>query len=282
MSGEESLYAVLGVDRGASTDQIRNAFKEKALINHPDRGGDPVLWSFLQQAYDTLSDPQRRSMYDSTKKVQGGSAEKQFAQGFVDSADGGRKAGMNISKQMEESRAAGKDAALAQTGYNMGHGAGFEAWLRNQKGLGKHGFYTAEDLLRQKKGGIEATDATATPLPPLSTTAISFDRHGSPEEVLYLDKSRPLPDRLSHGEVLVHMLAASISDEDLLRIQTSLSILNDFAPFNRTNNKWEEIPLPAVAGVEGVGVVLATAKNVPSLKSSALEVKDWVIAMPDA
>ena len=33
--------------------------------------------------------------------------------------------------------------------------------------------------------------------------------------------------------------------------------------------------LPAVAGVEGVGVVLATAQNVPMLKDYALEVKDW-------
>ena len=34
--------------------------------------------------------------------------------------------------------------------------------------------------------------------------------------------------------------------------------------------------LPATAGVEGIGVVIATAKNVPTLKDGALEVKDWV------
>ena len=50
-----------------------------------------------------------------------------------------------------------------------------------------------------------------------------------------------------------------MNDEDLLRVQTSLAVLNDFAPFNRTANKWEEEVLPAVVGVEGVGVVLATA-----------------------
>ena len=59
-------------------------------------------------------------------------------------------------------------------------------------------------------------------------------------------------------------------------------MLNDFAPFNRTNNKWEEVTLPATAGVEGIGVVIATAKNVPTLKDGALEVKDWVIARPEA
>ena len=46
------------------------------------------------------------------------------------------------------------------------------------------------------------------------------------------------------------MLAACVNDEDLLRVQTPLTILNDFPPFNRVNKKWEQIPLPAVAGVE--------------------------------
>jgi trans-2-enoyl-CoA reductase len=42
------------------------------------------------------------------------------------------------------------------------------------------------------------------------------------------------------------------------------------------------VSLPATAGVEGIGVVIATAKNVPTLKDAALEVKDWVIARPEA
>lgn len=46
------------------------------------------------------------------------------------------------------------------------------------------------------------------------------------------------------------MLAACVNDEDLLRVQTPLTILNDFPPFNRVNKKWEQIPLPGVAGVE--------------------------------
>jgi trans-2-enoyl-CoA reductase len=78
------------------------------------------------------------------------------------------------------------------------------------------------------------------------------------------------------------MLAACINDDDLVRVQSPLSVLNDYPPFNRTGNKWEALGLPAVAGGEGVGVVLATAKNVPYLDRGALEVKDWVIALPEA
>jgi len=269
-------YALLGVSKTATADEIRNAYKEKAMLNHPDRGGDATRWGFLQKAYDTLSDPQRRKAYDSSK-LREGSAESQYAQGFADAdPKTGKPAKMDIGKQMEQT------GALAQGGYNMTHSAGFEAWMRNQKGLGKTGFYTAEDLLRSKRGGIEATDADSTYLPPLSTTAVCYDKHGPPADVLYVDKSYALPEKLSHGEVLVHMLAASVNDEDLLRVQTSLAVLNDFAPFNRTNNKWEADELPAVVGCEGVGVVLATAQNVPELKEGALEVKDWVIALPDA
>jgi trans-2-enoyl-CoA reductase len=271
-------YALIGVPKTASTAQIRDAYKEKAMMNHPDRGGDVAMWGQLQKAYDILSDPARRAEYDSKGSVRDGSSEKKFAEGFVGTGAGGKK--MSIVNQLDESR--DKDGSLAQAGYNMSHSSGFDAWMRNQKGLGKTGFYTAEDLLRSKRGGIEATDADSTPLPPLSTTAVCYDKHGPPEDVLYVDKARQLPDKLAHGEVLVHMLAACVNDEDLLRVQTSLSVLNDFAPFNRLNNKWEEEEMPAQCGVEGVGVVLATAQNVPGQTNYALEVKDWVIATPDA
>jgi len=45
-------------------------------------------------------------------------------------------------------------------------------------------------------GVIESTGSTATPLPPLSATAVRFDRHGPPEEVLRVDPGFKLPDTL--------------------------------------------------------------------------------------
>jgi len=286
------------------------------MKHHPDRGGDVATWESLQKAYDTLSDLQRRAVYDRTERDAEGGAEKQFTQKFgegaFDLADGasrGRKGGMNIFKQMEEVKKdeerlkKSRQTAVIETGLEMSHTAGFEAWLRNQQGMGKHGAFTAEDLLREAKingieNGIEATETMNTPLPPLTATAVRFDSHGPPEEVLKVDSAYPLPDELQHGEVLVYMLAACVNEDDLLRVQTPLTILNNFPPFNRTAKKWEEITLPAVAGVEGVGIVVATAKDVPSTgdedenpynklpgmkpPDDSLEVKDWVIALPDA
>jgi len=118
-----------------------------------------------------------------------------------------------------------------------------------------------------------------------------------------VDPQYQLPSSLEHGEVLVYWLAACVNEEDLLRVQTPLTILNNFPPFSRTKHKWEEIRLPATAGGEGVGIVIATAKDVTPLKvdegdeigkavrslpglssgkSEGLEVKDWVVALPDA
>ena len=80
----------------------------------------------------------------------------------------------------------------------------------------------------------------------------------------------------------MHWLACCVHDDDLVRVQSPLSVLNDYPPFNRTGNKWEAQRLPAVAGGEGVGVVVATARNVPHLASGALDVNEWVVALPEA
>ena len=311
-------YTLLGLTQACGTDDVRTAYKEKAMKSHPDRGGDPQVWQQIQQAYDTLTDPQKRAVYDRSRQDTEVSAEtkliQRFGEGAFDLSAAGdarvRKGGMSIAKQLEEvakdeeRMREARQTSIIQTGPQMSHSAGFEAWLRNQQGLGKHGAYNAEDLLRSQmgggtnfmEGGMEATDSTSVPLPPLSSAAIRFDKHGPPSEVLYVDGEYKLPTKLRHGEVLVYMMAACVNDEDLLRVQTPLTILNDFPPFSRTNNKWQPIELPAVAGVEGVGVVVAAAKDVgkpdkggvelPGLNTKTddeyLEVRDWVIALPDS
>lgn len=57
-------YNLLGVSRSASDKELKTAFKKKAMEHHPDKGGDPEVFKQINEAYQSLSDPQKRQMYD--------------------------------------------------------------------------------------------------------------------------------------------------------------------------------------------------------------------------
>ena len=57
-------YAVLGLAKNATPEQIKKAFKKQAMQNHPDRGGDAETFKRVTEAYETLSDPAKRQQYD--------------------------------------------------------------------------------------------------------------------------------------------------------------------------------------------------------------------------
>jgi DnaJ family protein A protein 2 len=63
------LYKELGVPKGASPEDIKRAYRKEALAKHPDRGGAKEDFQKLQAAYDVLSNPDRRALYDQTGEV---------------------------------------------------------------------------------------------------------------------------------------------------------------------------------------------------------------------
>lgn len=68
MSEKRDYYEVLGVERTASADEIRKAYKREALKHHPDRNpGDSTAetkFKAVNEAYQVLSDDEKRQIYD--------------------------------------------------------------------------------------------------------------------------------------------------------------------------------------------------------------------------
>eukprot|EP00440_Ansanella_granifera_P036849 gb/GFBE01039976.1/.p1 GENE.gb/GFBE01039976.1/~~gb/GFBE01039976.1/.p1 ORF type:complete len:423 (+),score=82.96 gb/GFBE01039976.1/:1-1269(+) len=61
---DSTFYDLLGVEAGATSADIKHAYRRKALQLHPDKGGDPEQFKVMKEAYDVLSDPQKRELYD--------------------------------------------------------------------------------------------------------------------------------------------------------------------------------------------------------------------------
>jgi len=57
-------YKILGVSKSASSDEIKKAYRKLALEHHPDKGGDEAEFKKINEAYQVLSDPQKRAQYD--------------------------------------------------------------------------------------------------------------------------------------------------------------------------------------------------------------------------
>lgn len=57
-------YNTLGVSKGATKDEIKKAYRKLASQHHPDKGGDASRFQAIQEAYETLSDENKRSQYD--------------------------------------------------------------------------------------------------------------------------------------------------------------------------------------------------------------------------
>lgn len=69
MLPKQDFYALLGVARDASQEEIKRAYFEAAQKLHPDKNtaaGETELFLGVQQAYEVLSNPKRRMQYDST------------------------------------------------------------------------------------------------------------------------------------------------------------------------------------------------------------------------
>jgi molecular chaperone DnaJ len=90
-ASKRDYYEVLGVARGASEEELKKAYRRLAIQYHPDRNpGDKAAeerFKEINEAYQVLSDPERRAQYDryghaAFQGPQGGGFGFEFTQGF--------------------------------------------------------------------------------------------------------------------------------------------------------------------------------------------------------
>ena len=85
MAVREDYYEILGVPRNATDEEIKRAFRKLAFQYHPDRNKEPGAeekFKEINEAYQVLSDPERRSRYDRYGRVD-------IEEGFSDFGFGG-------------------------------------------------------------------------------------------------------------------------------------------------------------------------------------------------
>lgn len=61
---KRDFYEVLGVSKTASDSEIKKAYRQRAMATHPDKGGNKEEFAAVSEAYEVLSTPEKRQMYD--------------------------------------------------------------------------------------------------------------------------------------------------------------------------------------------------------------------------
>lgn len=90
----KDYYKILGVEKNASADDVKKAFKKAAMQHHPDRpGGNEAKFKEVNEAYQVLNDAEKRKRYD------------QYGSDFEQ--QGGFGGGMNWEDVMRQARGQG-------------------------------------------------------------------------------------------------------------------------------------------------------------------------------
>jgi molecular chaperone DnaJ len=116
----KDYYKILGVDKNASKEEIKQAFRKLAHQHHPDKGGDEKKFKEINEAYSILSNDEKRQQYDqfgsdfSGFAGQGGMSWEDIFRNYQEggfSAQGGPASGWGGHKR-KSSKERGKDIVV--------------------------------------------------------------------------------------------------------------------------------------------------------------------------
>lgn len=101
---EKNYYDILGIDKNASSDKIKDAFRALAKKYHPDVSKEPdaeTKFKEIQEAYSVLSDPEKKQRYDTYGSVDENAGGFGFGGGFGFNPFGSYGAGFTRRQQKE-------------------------------------------------------------------------------------------------------------------------------------------------------------------------------------
>lgn len=77
-----NFYEILGVSETANNDDIKKAYRKLAMEHHPDKGGDEEKFKKISEAYDVLSDENKKNNYDNQRRNPHGGFGSMFEEFF--------------------------------------------------------------------------------------------------------------------------------------------------------------------------------------------------------
>ena len=159
MSSKRDYYEVLGVQKNASKEEIKNVYRKLALQYHPDRNKEPGAeekFKEISEAYAVLSDDEKRKRYDMYGDVGAEEAfrgsEANFEEIFRDMGFGGFR---DIFEQIFGRRGGGGFFGDDLFGFGFGGGGVGRGGRRSGRDIIYDMELTLEDVLRGRKEEVD-------------------------------------------------------------------------------------------------------------------------------
>mmetsp|Transcript_112958 Transcript_112958/g.352071 ORF Transcript_112958/g.352071 Transcript_112958/m.352071 type:complete len:215 (-) Transcript_112958:50-694(-) len=149
-SRSQTLYALLGVSEDASAEDLTKAYRQKALTEHPDKGGDATRFDELAKAFQVLGSEGERDAYDERL------AREREREKLVELPPGATRPGTVSDKQAQAPMRAKTEPVLSskRQGKLRNVQAGQTAGPKEWRGLGSAATYLkmlTDDVTEEQK-----------------------------------------------------------------------------------------------------------------------------------
>jgi curved DNA-binding protein len=258
----KDYYKILGVERTAGADDIKKAYRKLAMKYHPDRnqGNKQSEDKFkeINEAYEVLSDPQKRSRYD------------QLGESYTSWQRGGAQDGFNWNEwinqaQQQQSRRGGSTYRVETTGFEDLFGGGFSDFFNAVFGgaAGNSARASSRSTAQTTRLDPNARQAASRVLEQKVTISLDEAFRGT-QRILQVDNKRlevKIPPGANTGTKVRVAAGSNGTKQDIF-------LVIDLLPDPRFERKGDD--LHAEFKVDLISAVLGGQVSVPTLSGNVM------------